>query len=537
MDTDVIIVGAGPTGLMLAGELRLAGVRSLLLERQPQRRETPRANGLGGQILELLHFRGMLTELHAAATDPHPAPRFPFGNVHLDLGGLVDPPMRAVQIPQPSLERLLEERALRLGVVIRRGHELTGLDQDRDGVSADVRGPDGPYRVRARYLIGCDGSRSGVRDMAGIRFPGTTCPEVNRLAQVTPAEGAARCDNGDLDVPELGRLRPGFTRNGHGVLGFGWLTSEVMLISTTEDEGTTYEDDTPMTLAELQDSVRRVLGVALPLGKPLRLSRYQFQDRHADRYREGRVLLAGDAAHQFPATGVALNAGMTDAVNLAWKLAAEVHAWAPPGLLDTYHAERHAAGARTLLHTRAQMALRRGHDAAADALRVVFRELLGDEAPLRRMGAMVAGADIRYPLSEGPTHALTGTFAPDLALETDRGTTRVGALMHSARPLLLDLADRRELREAATGWAHRVDIRTAGTDDRPADALLIRPDARVAWAAPVGAPADVLLPALRQSLSTWFGRPRAEHDRPHRPATGHVRPLAHDEDVRHARTR
>lgn len=537
MDTDVIIVGAGPTGLMLAGELRTAGVRSLLLERRPHLRETPRANGLGGQVLELLRFRGMLTELHEAATDPHPAPRFPFGNVHLDLSGLADPPMTAVQIPQPRLERLLEGRAQRLGARIRRGHELTGFTQDQDGVSADVHGPDGPYRVRAQYLIGCDGSRSGVRDMAGIRFPGSTCPEVNRLAQVTPAEGAVRHDNGDLDVPSLGRLSPGFTRNGHGVLGFGWLTSEVMLISTTEDEDTTYEDDAPMTLDELQGSVRRVLGATLPLGEPLRLSRYQFQDRHADRYREGRVLLAGDAAHQFPATGVALNAGMLDAVNLAWKLAAEVHGWAPSGLLDSYHTERHAAGARTLLHTRAQMALRRGHDTAAEALREVFRELLADEAPQRRIGALVAEADTRYPLSEGAPHALTGTFAPDLPLDTDRGTTSVGALMHPARPLLLDLADRRELREAAAGWAHRVDIRTAGTDDRPADALLIRPDARIAWAAPVGAPSDTLLPTLRHSLSTWFGHPRTDENPHHRPATGHVRPLAHDEDARHARTR
>ncbi|WP_405911554.1 FAD-dependent monooxygenase [Streptomyces sp. NBC_00963] len=522
MDADVIIVGAGPTGLMLANELRTAGVRPLVLERQTRLRETPRANGLGGQILELLHYRDMLTDLQAASTDPHPAPRFPFGNVHLDFSHLTDPPMSAVQIPQPRLECLLEERAERLGSRVRRGHEVLGVSQDQDGVSVEVRCAEGPYRARARYLVGCDGSRSGVRDMAGIRFPGTTHREVNRLSQVTLAEGAGRCDNGDLDVPGLGTLRAGFTRTDRGVLGFGWLTSEVLMISTTENEDTAYEDDVPMTLAELQDSIRRVIGVDLPLGEPLRLSRYQFQDRQADRYREGRVLLAGDAAHQFPATGVALSAGMLDAVNLAWKLAAEVHGWAPPGLLDTYQSERHAAGARTLLHTRAQMALRRGHDPVAEALRELFQELLGDEAPLRRIGALVAGSDFRSPPPDGNGHALTGAFVPDLTLDIAQGTTSIAKLMHPARPLFLDLADRPELREVADGWAHRVDIHRAGTDDRPADALLIRPDAHIAWAAPVGESSDTLLPALRQALSTWFGDPLTHEGPHHQPTTDRV---------------
>ncbi|MYW15098.1 NAD(P)-binding protein, partial [Streptomyces sp. SID2955] len=239
MDADVIIVGAGPTGLMLASELRTAGVRPLLLERQQRLRETPRANGLGGRILELLHYRGMLADLHAAATDPHPVPRFPFGNVHLDFSGLADPPMRAVQIPQPRVERLLEERAGELGATIRRGHEVVGVRQDEEGVYVEVRCADGTYGATARYLVACDGSRSRVRDMVGIPFPGSTCSEVNRLGQVKPAEGAGWRDDGDLDVPGLGRLRAGFTRTDNGVVGFGWLTSEVLLISTTGTTGTT----------------------------------------------------------------------------------------------------------------------------------------------------------------------------------------------------------------------------------------------------------------------------------------------------------
>ena len=307
-----------------------------------------------------------------------------------------------MHLPQSRLERLLGERARELGAIISRGHEVTGVSQDDATVAADVRGPDGPYRVTARYLAGCDGAHSRVRDMAGIRFPGTTYPEVNRLAQV-----------------------------------------------------------------------------------------------------------AGDAAHQFPATGIGINFGMLDAVNLAWKLAAVIGGWAPADLLDTYHSERHFAGARALLQTQAQVALRRGQDPAAQALRELFLELLADEQPLRRLGALIAGTSIRYPMPGPGQHALTGTFAPDLTLHTgQRTTTSVAELMHAARPVLVDLADRPDLRRAARDWQPRIDICTAQTDHRPADALLIRPDAHIAWAAATGEPAGTAAPALREALSRWFGTPR-----------------------------
>ena len=262
-----------------------------------------------------------------------------------------------------------------------------------------------------------------------------------------------------------------------------------------------------MTLTEFQDSIRRVLGGDLPLADVTRLSRYRFQARQAERYRDGRILLAGDAAHQFPATGIGINIGMLDAVNLAWKLAADIGGWAPAGLLDTYHRERHFAGARAMLQTQAQVALRRGQDPAAQALRELFLELLGDEQPLRRIGALIAGTDTRYPMPGLSQHALTGAFAPDLALHTGQGTTSVAELMRTARPILLDLADRPDLRETARDWPHRVDIHTAHTDHRPADALLIRPDAHIAWAASTGEPAGTAAPALRQALSCWFGAP------------------------------
>ena len=508
MDADVIIVGAGPAGLMLAGELCLAGVRPLVLERQPRLRETPKANGFNGQIVELLRYRGLLDRVEAAAGRPvRPAPAAPFGGVHPDFSHLADPPVWAVPLPQPRLERLLGDRARELGAAIRRGHEVTGVNQDDATVAADVRGPDGPYRVRARCLAGCDGAHSVVRDSAGIPFPGTTYPEVNRLGQVTVADSVTRPDNGDLDVPGLGRIRPGFTRTDRGVFGFGRLTAGVLLLQTTEDEPAGADDDAPMTLAEFQDSIRRVLGADLPLADVTRLSRYGFQARQAQRYRDGRILLAGDAAHQFPATGIGINVGMLDAVNLAWKLAAVIGGWAPAGLLDTYHGERHFAGARALLQTQAQVALRRGQDPAAHALRELFLELLADEQPLRRIGALIAGTDIRYPMPGPGQHALAGTFAPDLTLHTDQGTTSVAELMHPARPVLLDLAGRPDLRETARDWQHRIDIHTAQTVPRPADALLIRPDAHIAWAATTGEPAATAAPALREALSYWFGTP------------------------------
>ncbi|WP_181723177.1 FAD-dependent monooxygenase [Nocardia gipuzkoensis] len=505
-DTDVIIVGAGPTGLMLAGELRLAGVRPLVLERHPQPRDTPKASGLGGRILDLLRYRGLLDRFEEASSDPNLAPRFPFGNIYLDFTHLADPPMRALPIPQLDIERLLDERARELGADIRRGHDVVGVSQDDATVTVDVRGPDGPYQVTARYLVGCDGGRSRVRDMAGIAFSGTTYPEVNRLGQVAVHDSVTVLDNGDIDVPGLGRIQTGFTRTDRGVFAFA-VNSGVMFLQTTEDEPDEYDDDEPLTSAELADSARRVLGAELPLGEPTRLTRYTFKDRQAERYREGRILVAGDAAHLFPATGTALNVGMLDTVNLAWKLGADIHGWAPTGLLDTYHDERHFAGARARLQTRAQVALRRGQDPAAEALRQVFQELLLDEPALRRMGALVGHTDIRYPMPGSDHDVLAGTFAPDLTLHTDQGVTSVAELMRTARPVLLDLADRADLREIARDWQHRIDIRTAKTDSRPADTLLIRPDAHIAWAAPIDESADTAGIALREALSSWFGAP------------------------------
>jgi 2-polyprenyl-6-methoxyphenol hydroxylase-like FAD-dependent oxidoreductase len=527
VDADVVIVGAGPTGLTLAAELGLAGVRALVLERRERIGETGRASGLNGRILEVLRYRGLLERLSAAGRGPFPSPSIPFGGMELDLSGVTGEPLRALHLAQPRLERLLDERARELGAEVRRGHPVTGVRQDRDAVTAEVRGPDGPYRVTARYLVGCDGAYSGVRELVGIAFPGSTSAEVNRLAQVAVPGSVTRLDNGDLDVPGLGRLRAGFTRTDRGVFAFGSRGEGDLLVQTTEeDDPSGAGGDAPLTLAEFRASVRRVLGADVPFTDARRLSRYRFQARLAGRYRAGRVLVAGDAAHQVPATGVGLNVGMLDAVNLGWKLAGAVRGHtpddAPDAVLDTYHDERHFAATRTMLQARAQQALRRGSDAADDALREVFRQLCADEQPLRRIAALVGGTDLAYPspdpspdTSPGP---LAGTFVPDLSLCTDDGgTTSIARLMHAARPVLLLLADRADLRETAGAWQDRVDIRAATTDDRPADdrptlgrpadALLIRPDAHLAWAAATGEPAATAAPALRAALSRWFGTP------------------------------
>jgi 2-polyprenyl-6-methoxyphenol hydroxylase-like FAD-dependent oxidoreductase len=490
MDADVIVVGAGPTGLMLACELCLAGVRPLVLERQPQIRDIPKAGGLSGQILELLRYRGELERFEAASTAPRPASgRFPWGGMHVDFAQLADPPMEALPLPQPQLERVLDDFARQLGAEIRRGQEVVGLSQDDATVTADVRGPDGPDRVTARYLVGCDGASSRVRDLAGIPFPGITYPEVQRLAQVTVPEGVTLLENGDIDVAGVGRISFGFTRTERGEFALGSTNPELMGLFTSEEESTEYDDNEPMTVTELGDSIRRVLGVDLPLGEPTRLTRFTFHARQVERYRDGRILMAGDAAHLFPSPGVALGAGLLDSVNLGWKLAADVQGWAPAGLLETYHDERRLASARNMLH----------------ALRELFQELLVDEQPLRRLGGLMAGSEVRYPFPGYDHHALIGTFAPDLALRTDRGATSVAELMHGARPTFIDLADRPDLGEIAQDWRHRVDIHTAQTDHRPADALLIRPDAHIAWAATIDEPTHTAAPALRDVLSGWFG--------------------------------
>jgi 2-polyprenyl-6-methoxyphenol hydroxylase-like FAD-dependent oxidoreductase len=502
---DVVVAGAGPVGLMLAAELGLAGVRPVVLERLPEPSALPKANGLVGQVVQLLDHRGLLERFGAGAPVVGPTASYQFAGLPLDLARLGASPLHLLTIPQPRLVSLLDERARELGADVRLGHELRALVQDEDGVTLDVRGPDGDRRLRARYLVGCDGAHSLVRKQAGVAFPGTSRGGVTRIGHVRLADSLVVSGTRELEVPGVGRVRPGFTRTPRGTFAVMSFEPGVYVLASIEADSGPDDPAAPMTLDELRDSVRRVLGADLPMGEPRWLTRNAGQARLADRYRAGRVLLAGDAAHLFPAGGAALNVGLMDAVNLAWKLAAECGGWAPPGLLDTYESERRAVGRRVLVHTRAQAALMApGED--VDALRELVGELLGHEESLRHVAELLHGPDVPQGGGEPGAHPLAGRWAPDAPLETG-GATRVVELMRRARPVLLDLAGREALRGEADGWRDRVDVVAAASRQPPADALLIRPDGFVAWAAGPGDRDAEAGPALRRALGRWFGAP------------------------------
>ncbi|MEU8178186.1 FAD-dependent monooxygenase [Microbispora hainanensis] len=509
MTADVVIAGAGPNGLMLACELSLAGVRPIVLERLNGQTKENRANGLVGQVVRVLDRRGLYERLSGGAEPPRPSPGYVFGAMPLDLGKVDDNSLYILQVPQKRLEQILEERARELGVEVRRGHELTGLSQDEDGVTAEIAGPEGPYRLRARYLVGADGGRSVTRKLCGIDFPGVTRDDsVSRTAHVSVPAELTDPATGGLNVPGYGPIPPFMHhRTEHGMFAFAPFPTGT-LVSTTEwsqDGG-----DQPMSLDELRESVRRVLGVDLPFGPPEGAGPHLLRrlnggnTRLADRFRDGRVLLLGDAAHVHSAIGgPGLNLGLQDAVNLGWKLAAEIHGWAPPGLLDTYETERRPAAERVVMHTQAQAALI-APGPEVTALRVLFGELLRDERTIKHIADMMSGADIRYDLAG--THPLTGRPAPDLVLETETGSVRLAELTRTARPLLVDLTPEAALAGALDGRRDRVDLVTATTSrEGLPTALLLRPDCYVAWASDSLRPDAKELDTLRTALASAFG--------------------------------
>ena len=529
---DVVIVGGGPTGLMLAAELRLGGASPVVLERLPEISQIPKGNGLIGQIVPTLEYRGLAGRFRAEATFTGPVPQFAFGSLQLDFSRLGRSPLDVMAIPQRKLEQVLDEWLRDLGGSVRRGHEVTGLSGPEDGrpVTLDVRGPDGGYQVRTRYLVGCDGARSLVRKQAGIGFPGVTSSEISRIGRVSLPTVRIAGGGAQADVPGVGRVPLMVTsQTPRGAYSLAPLTSldksaaPGTFIFFTREDGSSAPDgpDAPMSLGELRESARRVLGADLPMTDPQWLTRTVGNSRQADRYRAGPVLLAGDAAHIFGAGG-SLNVGLLDAVNLGWKLAAQVAGWAPEGLLDSYHAERHLAGQRAILQTRAQRALSAGGEYAA-ALRELFGELMQFAEPLRHVGTIMEGSDVRYEMPAGRAgpHPLAGRLAPDLRLETGGRVTRVTELVQSARGVLLDLSDpggaltaNGALAGAASGWPGRVGVTTARpvAPPAPAAAMLIRPDGYVAWAA--GPDAADLAGGLPEALRTWFGEPERAATRP-----------------------
>lgn len=504
---DVIVVGGGPTGLFLACELRLAGARPLVLERRPEPDPSDKAHGLAGQVVRLLDHRGLYARCGGQGA-PRPAPGFFFGGMPLPLHTLGEEnPMHLLQINQRDLERVLDERAAELGAEIRRGWDVLSFDQTDDRVEVAARCPDGTEtRLAARYLVGCDGARSLVRKQSGIAFPGTSDDTlVDRSALIGPNEHFRFTPQGRVEIDGLGEIPTAFHRTERGVFTLLPHDPERPLINTTEQEAHPAGDSpgpgAPMTMAEMEDSVERVLGVRLPLtpppeGSPVLLRRLCGRNwRIADRYREGRVLLAGDAAHV--SHGPTLNAGLQDAANLAWKLAAALQGWAPGGLLDSYESERRASGERVLTHTRADTALTAPGDGVT-ALRQIVGELLDHPGNLRAIAALTAGSDVRYPTGEEDPAAPTGWFVPPIDLTTeDGGTRRLAELLHDARPLLLDLTGGSALAGVVEPWRDRVRRVAATAADAPAPALLIRPDGYVAWA---GADPD----GLKAALTRWF---------------------------------
>jgi 2-polyprenyl-6-methoxyphenol hydroxylase-like FAD-dependent oxidoreductase len=512
---DVVIAGAGPAGLTLAIELSLSGVTPIVLERLPDISEVPKGNGLFGMIVPVLDYRGLLEPLRAEATYAGPVPSFFFGPLTLDFAGLDSSPLHVLAAPQRTIERKLGERLAELGGAVRRGHELTGLSRRGDAAVVEVNGPDGDYRLHTRYLAGCDGAHSQVRRLAGIDFPGVTTDTIARIGRVRVPADLIVAGTGELDVPGAGRLRmmqP--VRTPHGSYSIGPQASvdrasprDVYIVSTQEEQPGA-DLTAPMTLGELADSVRRVLGADLPMSDPIWLSRLGSNSRQAERYRDGPILLAGDAAHVF-GVGGSLNAGLLDALNLGWKLAADVRGTAPEGLLDSYHTERHAAGRRALLQTRAQRALSRG-DVYAEAARDLLGELLQFREPARHLGELIAGSDVRYDMAgpgqavpPGGRHTLVGRLAPDLRLATPDGRVRVAELMRPARPVLLDFTADGCVAATAAAWHDPVTILITKplAGPPPADGLLIRPDGYVAWAAGPGA-ADPTA-GLAGAVRTW----------------------------------
>jgi 2-polyprenyl-6-methoxyphenol hydroxylase-like FAD-dependent oxidoreductase len=516
---DVVIAGAGPNGLMLACELGLAGVRPVVLDPLPSPNPEPRANGIVGQGVRILDHRGLYEPLAGTAERPRPEPRHMFAAFPLDLRAVPDSQLYLLPVPQPKLAQVLAERAVEYHADIRWGHTLTGFDQAADGVTVRVTGPDGPYELTARYLVGADGGHSPTRKLSGIDFPGTSSHDVvARMASgALPPDDWVDPASGALDVPGFGRIPSlQFLRTERGLFAWASFQGRPMLASLELDSSASdervYEEQTvngaPMTLAELQASVERVLGAELPLrpavaDSPITLRRFAgVNSRIAARYKTGRVMLVGDAAHVHSALGgPGLNLGLQDAVNLGWKLAGVVAGRVEPALLDTYEAERRPAGQRVIMHSRAQMALIRP-GSEVTALREVFAELLTNPRTVRHLSDTLSGADIRYP-AEPDDHPLVGRWVPHLTIENPSCARRVAELARDGRPLLLDLTDDGVLAAAVNDIHDRVTV-AAGrpVEGVSATALLVRPDGYVAWASSAREPE---IGPLRRVLWRWFG--------------------------------
>jgi 2-polyprenyl-6-methoxyphenol hydroxylase-like FAD-dependent oxidoreductase len=482
----VVVGGGGPTGLMLAGELALAGVDVVIVERRAsQDLVGSRAGGLHSRTIEVLDQRGIADRF---LSQGQVAQVGGFSWIPLDISDFPTRHNYGLGLWQNPIERILAGWVGELAVPIYRGREVTAFVQGETGV--DVELSDG-QSLRAGYLVGCDGGGSLIRKAAGIEFPGWDPSTSNLIAEVELAEepewGLRRDDKG---IRSLSRLEDG---------------ERVRVLVSEQHVGQTGEP----TLRDLSQALIAVYGSDYGIHSPVWISRFTDMTRQAASYRDRRVLLAGDAAHvHYPVGGEGLGIGVQDAVNLGWKLAQVVNETSPESLLDTYHAERHPVAARVLRNTMAQTALLRS-DERIEALRDTMTELLSMDEPRKRFAAMMSGLDIHYDLGEG--HPLVGRRMPDLDLITAKGPLRVFTLLHDARPVLLNLGELGGF--DITPWADRVqliDAEYVGTWELPVlgavpapTAVLIRPDGYVAW---VG---DLTHLGLPDALTTWFGPPTA----------------------------
>ncbi|MFD8306457.1 rifampin monooxygenase [Streptomyces sp. NPDC059690] len=473
---DAVIAGGGPTGLMLAAELRLHGVRVVVLEKDHEPSEVVRALGLHARSIEVMDQRG-LADRFLALGRTHPLGGFFAGIAKPSPERLDTTHPYVLGIAQTVTERLLAEHAVEAGADLRRGRELVGLSQDEHGVTAELA--DGT-RLRSRYLVGCDGGRSTVRKLLGVGFPGEPSRVDTLLGEVeltTPPEELAAV---------VARVRETQLMFGAMPLGDGVYRVVVPAEKVAEDRSV------PPTLDEVRRRLRETAGTDFGVHSPRWLSRFGDGTRLADRYRVGRVLLAGDAAHVHPPMGgQGLNAGVQDAFNLGWKLAAETAGWAPEGLLDSYQTERRPVAAAVLDNARAQMELM-SLDPGPRAVRRLLAELMDFEEVNRHLIEKIIATGIRYDFGEG--HELLGRRLRDVRMR--RG--RLYELMHAGRGLLLD----RTGRLSAVGWADRVDHVVDPAAELDVPAVLLRPDGHVAW---VGEHQD----GLPAALERWFGAPTA----------------------------
>ncbi|TGD84729.1 hypothetical protein BayCH28_24310 [Mycolicibacterium sp. CH28] len=485
-DHAVLIAGGGPTGLMLAGELALAGVDAAIVERRTSQDVLgQRAGGLHSRTIEVLDQRGIADRFLAAG---RPMQVTGFAQIRLDISDFPTPHPYGLALWQNEIERILAEWVTELGVPIQRGTEVTGFVQDHAGVDIELSGD---RSLRAQYLVGCDGGRSRIRKAAGIEFPGWDPTTSYLLAQVELA-----------DEPDWG-----IRRDAIGIHGVNReRDGEPVRVMVTERTLSPAAGEPK--LRDLSEALHMVYGKDFGIHSPTSIARFTDVTRQAQTYRDRRVLLAGDAAHiHHPAGGQGLNTGVQDAVNLGWKLAQVIEGVSPDSLLDTYHGERHPVAARVLRATMAQVALLRTDDRTTE-LHGVVAELLGMDEPRKRLAARMSGLDIRYDLGDG--HPLLGRRIPDLVLDTTDGPTRIFDLLHQARPVLLTLGEPGDLDIA--GWGGRIRLVQAGFDgpcDLPVigtvaapSAVLIRPDGHVAW---VGVGRSGI--GLADALTTWFGSP------------------------------